>query len=183
MTIEGLSAEVGAVRIRDARLAAGRALRLDDVVDALVLVDGVPVQRRLELALKPSGRGQHVRFKCPKCGEPRAVLFADVVGDLGCARCNNTRTRHQKESWTKSWKEHGLELEDRLLRAVLRRGHTPAGLRRLHGLVAEINRGDEDRLAAALSVVSDALRIEADHEQERDGTLGHLLVGMFLKAV
>lgn len=168
MRIEGglvcFSPEPGLVRVQHVRMALGHDLQ-DVIAVELVVVAGEVARQRIELVRKVSGRGQHVAFQCPRCLEPRAVLHAEGEGRLSCAICSGYKTRHQMESWRTEWDNHGHHLEDRLLRAVMRRKNTLAGMRVLRELVDEIVGGDHDRLASAMQTTSAALLVAdaADH--------------------
>lgn len=168
MTIEVcFSPEEGLVRVRHARMALGRDLQ-DVMAVELVVLAGEVARQRIELIRKVSGRGRHVAFQCPRCLEPRAVLHAEGDGRLSCARCSGYKTRHQLESSRTDWDDHGHHLEDRLLRAVMRKKNTPAGVRGLQQLVHEIVDGDHDRLASVMQTTSAAVLV-ADTGLHRAG--------------
>lgn len=140
--------------MKNVRAAIGvRLLELDAVV---VTVAGDTIGTyTIDLTRKPSGRGEHVAFRCPSCLEPRSVLYVNKAA-LACAICARYRTRHQRESWSKEWEDHGHELEDRLFRTLMK-CETLSGLQRLSTLVDDLVEGDLDRLSAALELTSAAL--------------------------
>jgi hypothetical protein len=168
MTIEAcFSPDVSLVRMKHVRAALGQQLHELEAVE-IVVVAGELARQRVSLVRKNSGRGQHVAFQCPRCLEPRTILHAEGHGRLSCASCSGHKTRHQRESSRKDWKDNALEQEDRLFRAVLKKSHTPAGLRGLRRLVQEIGDGDDDRLAAALETTSAALLVADTRDDHPD---------------
>ena len=153
-----VSPELGLVRVKHLRATLGGEAK-DATVVELVVVAGEVARERVDLVSKVSGRARHVAFRCPRCGEPRAVLYAEGGGRLSCGPCSGHKTRHQLESSRTDWKENAVDCEDRLFRDLMTKGHTPAGLRSLRRLVDEIVGGDHDRLAAAMQMVGAALLV------------------------
>lgn len=145
------SPEPGLVRMKHVRAAIGPGVK-DLAVVGLVVTAGSVASHIVELTKKPSGRGDHIVFRCPRCGEPRAVLYVDEESTLACAGCSGHMTRRHRESSRNAWEEYGHELEDRLFRAVMK-STTLRGLhslRRVRRLVDELVDGDRDRLSAAM---------------------------------
>lgn len=152
MRFEVVPGEDGAVRVVDLRAALGsEALKADSVV-VTVLSGTDVIQARICLIGKPSGRGMHRCFSCPRCGAMAAVLRC-ADGKLLCARCRPHRTERQRQRSTRWWRHEGGCDLDALQRLALR----PAAARRFERMVALANRimrEDQDRVGAA--------RIEAE---------------------
>ena len=158
MTIEAccVSPEPGLVRVKHLRATLGEQAK-DATIVEIVIVAGNVARERVDLVRKISGRARHVAFRCPRCGEPRAVLYAEGGGRLSCGPCSGHKTRHQLESSRTDWIENAVDCEDRLLRDLMTKGHTPAGLRSLRRLVDEIVGGDHDRFASTMQMAAAAL--------------------------
>ena len=183
MTIEVRFSRPGGGHLTDARRAVGRRLVVGDVIDAMVIGPAGIARSPIEFILKPSGRGAHVVFRCPPCQGPCAVLFPTPGGALACARCTAHRTRRQTESSRTEWEDYAVELEDRLLRGLARKRYTPAGLGRLRRLAGEICAGDEDRFAAVLPALRDALRAVDAPPVRGDRAVADLLAATFAMAM
>lgn len=152
------SPEPGLVRMTHVRAVLGPGVKDLEAVE-LVVTAGMFASEVVELTTKPSGRGAHVVFRCPKCCEPRSVLHVDPGARLSCADCSGYMTRRHRESSKTEWKEFGLEFEDRLFRVTMkpttRRGRP--SLRRIRRLVDEIVHSDLDRLGDVLDIYCDAV--------------------------
>jgi len=152
------SPEPNLIRVRHARTTLGtRLLQLRRI--HLVVVAGTVAAETVELVAKRSGRGLHRVFACPRCAEPRTVLFATPGRQLRCAACSAYRTRQQKQGSGAAWKAEGLDLEDRLLRALMKGNHNRERILRLRALARELVEGDRDRAAAAMLSASAALEL------------------------
>ena len=119
MTIEVKPPRIGEVRIGDVRIVLGDRFTAAEFVDVLVLsrAGEAASTGRVYLVDKPSGRGCHRLLACPGCHLPRAVLFTDGSGGLGCARCTKKRTRHQREHTCREYRRQGGREEDEIGRA------------------------------------------------------------------
>lgn len=152
------SPEIGLVRINHVRAMAGARFNELGSVTVTIVATSSPVRTEVKLMKKRSGRGQHLLFSCPGCSSPRAVLFADQ-GRLGCGPCTNTRTRRQLESSRTTWREHAVDIEDRLLRLLGRRCLDGSALGRARHLADEIIEGDRDRYDALVPLIGSAMAV------------------------
>ena len=150
---------IGELRIEDVRRVLGDQTLKVNHVDVCVIAPrgGVPSAQRVALGWKRSGRGDHRAMLCPKCRQPREILYADGYSGLACAACSKKRTREQREVNTAAWKKLGSREEDRLLRLLQRDGLSDAGLDHARALADEIERGDLDRLNALRPRINAAL--------------------------
>lgn len=120
MTIEVKVPRFREVRLGDVRVALGESFAKAAFVDVLVLsrAGESASAGRLYLVDKRSGCGLHRRLACPACHQPRAVLYVDGNGGLGCARCTRHRTRRQLERTCRDYRHHGGREEDELHRLL-----------------------------------------------------------------
>lgn len=168
MTIEVKVPRFGEVRIGDVRAALGDVFLVSRFVDVLVLAsaDMPSSTGRVHFVDKRSGRGVHRRLACPRCHQPRSVLFADGAGGLGCARCTRHRTRRQLERTCRDYRHNGGQAEDLFFRMLTRRGVTPNDIA---AVAMNIVEGDRCRWRGLQHEIRLALSLEetVEHEAER----------------
>jgi hypothetical protein len=162
VTMEVRIAPIGRLAMADIRALLGRELKTVVSVGVMVLDPdgGLPFVGYVELGWKPSGHGQHRALVCPRCRRCLLVLHTDGVGGIACAPCLKKLSRRNRERTTTAWNELGGREEERLFRLIRRRDHRAAGA------LAELLRGDADRLAAMMPRIEAALTV-ADVEANR----------------